>query len=178
MLISISIADDSANQPGHVDGELTELFHSLADAPTAEETGPIISKIWQLWTHDTEDQTNLELMGRGVAFMQGGNLKIAEDVFTRIVERDPTYMEAWNKRATVRYVMGDLDGSEADIYEVLSREPRHFGALSGLGIIKFQSGHYADALAIYQDILLINRFSPDAVRRIPELQKLLRGDPA
>jgi tetratricopeptide (TPR) repeat protein len=87
-------------------------------------------------------------------------------------------MEAWNKRATVRYMRSNLAGSEEDIAEVLAREPRHFGALSGLAMIRLQRGQIMEALQIYRHILTINPFSPDALRLIPEIELQLRGDPA
>ncbi|MCE2518051.1 MAG: tetratricopeptide repeat protein [Alphaproteobacteria bacterium] len=163
---------------GHVSlfkGELASLFSSHAKSGRPEDADVNTSKIWKLWTNDAR---NIELMRRGMTYMEIGNLSIAEEVFTRILEREPTFMEAWNKRATVRYMMSDLKGSEDDIKEVLKREPRHFGALSGLGMIKLQNGQLDDALDIYTDILVIHPFSPDAVRLIPELQNKLRGDPA
>ena len=117
------------------------------------------------------------MMRRGISFMDSGNFSIAEEVFTRIIKRDPSYTEAWNKRATVRYIMNDIRGSESDIYETLMREPRHFGAMAGLGMIRVQQGLLSDALTIYQDILKINPQSPDAVKMVPELETILRGDP-
>lgn len=176
---TIALSDEaiSGNRSSN-QGELSSLFSSLADVKSRDDAEDIISKIWTLWSDDTTDDQDRELMYRGMHFMQTGNLSLAETIFSRILERDPDYMEAWNKRATVRYMQSNLDGSEADIMEVLNREPRHFGALAGLGMIKLQRGDYQDALMIYEDILIINPHSPDALRLIPELQILLRGDPA
>lgn len=160
-----------------VDQKLSQLFEALTSAESAEESSQIISQIWTLWSNDTQNAGNLKLMKRGMIFMESGNLSIAEHIFTRILEREPEYMEVWNKRATVRYMMRNLAGSEADIYEVLSREPRHFGALSGLGLIRLANRDYAGALEVYQEVLLINPFSPDAHRFIAELHQLLNGEP-
>jgi tetratricopeptide (TPR) repeat protein len=158
--------------------ELAHLFDALIVAETPEEASRITAKIWFLWSYDTEDNTSLGLMKRGMTFMESGNLSIAEDIFTRILQREPDYMEAWNKRATVRYMLNNLDGSESDIREVLSREPRHFGALSGLGMINLKRGEFLNALEIYQNILLIHPFSPDANRLIGQLHRLLGGHAA
>ena len=177
MMILPAVANATEKSASLYEGELSSLFTSLADAKDETDSQIIITKIWQLWSSDTADSKNLELMRRGIAFMETKNYSIAEKVFSRIIERDPTYMEAWNKRATVRYILSDLQGSEDDIAEVLKREPRHFGALAGLGMIKIQAGEYADALAIYKDIQIIHPMNPDANRLVPELTLMLRGDP-
>ena len=69
---------------------------------------------------------------------------------------DPSFVEGWNKRATIRYMQGDFEGSLDDIREVLTRQPRHFGALSGKGMILFQKENYADALKVYSDLLKLD----------------------
>ena len=177
MMMMLPVAAHSKEAASLYEGELSSLFISLADAEDETDAQIIITKIWQLWSSDTTDAKNLELMRRGIAFMETNNYSIAEKVFSRIIERDPTYMEAWNKRATVRYILSDLQGSADDIAEVLKREPRHFGALAGLGMIKIQAGEYADALSIYKDIQIIHPLNPDANRLVPELTLMLMGDP-
>jgi len=159
------------------DDQLGFLFDHLSTVKTEDEAQTITLQIWQIWITNNDDKTNLSMMRRGISFMDSGNLSIAEEVFSRIIMRDPSFTEAWNKRATVRYLMNDIRGSEQDIYETLTREPRHFGALAGLGLIKIQQGFLKDALVIYQDILKINPQSPDANKMVPELKSILKGDP-
>ena len=159
------------------DDQLGLLFDHLSTVKTKDEAQTITLQIWQIWITNNDDKTNLSMMRRGISFMDSGNLSIAEEVFSRIIMRDPSFTEAWNKRATVRYLMNDIRGSEQDIYETLTREPRHFGALAGLGLIKIQQGFLKDALVIYQDILKINPQSPDANKMVPELKSILKGDP-
>ena len=159
------------------ESQLETLFENLSTIESFDESQMIVNQIWQIWITNNDDATNLKMMRRGISFMDSGNFSIAEEVFTRIIKRDPSYTEAWNKRATVRYIMNDIRGSESDIYETLMREPRHFGAMAGLGMIRVQQGLLSDALTIYQDILKINPQSPDAVKMVPELETILRGDP-
>ena len=159
------------------ESQLETLFKNLSTIESFDESQMIVNQIWQIWITNNDDATNLKMMRRGISFMDSGNFSIAEEVFTRIIKRDPSFTEAWNKRATVRYIMNDIRGSESDIYETLMREPRHFGAMAGLGLIRVQQGLLSDALTIYQDILKINPQSPDAVKMVPELETILRGDP-
>jgi tetratricopeptide (TPR) repeat protein len=156
---------------------LSDLFNGLSDASTFDEAQHLSIQIWEIWVNNNDDASNLELMQRGINYMDSGNWTVAEEVFSQIIKRDPSYTEAWNKRATVRFLLEDMLGSERDIHEVLTREPRHFGALSGLGMIKIQQNSLEDALQVYRDILEINPYSLDAAMLIPELESALRGEP-
>jgi len=135
----------------------------------------VTSQIWNRWMSTSGDTAINEMMERGTYFMQIGHLPLAEEIFTKIITDDPDYAEAWNKRATVRFMRQNWQGSEADIAEVLSREPKHFGALSGLGMIKLYEGDLPTALLIYEEVLTIHPYSPDAVKLIPEIKKALKG---
>ena len=105
--------------------------------------------------------------------MNAAHFVQAEETFGALIGLNPDFMEAWNKRATVRYVLGDFNGSQDDINEVLSREPRHFGALSGLGLINMQRGDLKNAIRAYEKVLQISPFSQDALGLLPELRKQL-----
>jgi len=171
-------ADNHNSNESRYQAELDQLFSTLSESKTLEEANAIITNIWQIWRTDTEDSVNIQMMRRGIGFMEQGDYINAEAMFTRIINRDSGFMEAWNKRATIRFMRGDLEGSVDDINEVLKREPRHFGALSGLGMINIQRGDLQSALQNYQDILAINPLSPDANSLILEIKLKLRGDPA
>ena len=175
MLTGISLADENGIRDH---AALDKLFADLAIATSDDESQAIVRDIWAYWLIDTDDSMNIRMMRNGIGFMQTMDFTNAEDTFTRIINRDENFMEAWNKRATIRYMMGDLDGSESDIAEVLKREPRHFGALSGLAMINIKRGDLLTALTLYENILLIHPRNRDALQLIPELQKTLRGDPA
>ena len=171
-------ADNYDGNESRYKAELDQLFNTLSQSETLEEANATITNIWQIWRTDTEDSVNIQMMRRGIGFMEQGDYINAEAMFTRIINRDNDFMEAWNKRATIRFLRGDLEGSVDDINEVLKREPRHFGALSGLGMINIKRGDLQSALQNYQDILAINPLSPDANSLILEIKLKLRGDPA
>ena len=175
MLAGLAIADGRTQTST---AELDALFRDLADAGSATSADAAVQEIWQIWLTDSDNNISKVMMDHGITLMQAGNHRGAERVFSQLITREPDYMEAWNKRATVRYMMSNLSGSEDDIAEVLAREPRHFGALSGLAMIRLQRGDVEDALKLYRHILTINPFSPDALRLIPALELQLRGDPA
>ena len=182
MMILVGImpagADNHNGNESRYKAELDQLFNTLSQSETLEEANATITNIWQIWRTDTEDSVNIQMMRRGIGFMEQGDYINAEAMFTRIIKRDKGFMEARNTRATIRIMRGDLQGSVDDINEVLKREPRHFGALSGLGMINIQRGDLQSALQNYQDILAINPLSPDANSLILEIKLKLRGDPA
>ncbi len=88
-----------------------------------------------------------------------------------IVKRLPNWAEGWNKRATMLYIMGEHDRSLADIERVLALEPRHFGALAGIGLIRMDKGEYREALAALRKALAINPFLKERHGLIPALEK-------
>jgi len=175
MLIGAALAENST-QPN--DAQLDTLFRDLASAENESSARKVIWQIWEVWISGSENDISRVMMDHGVTLMQAGNYKGAERIFTQLIRREPDYMEAWNKRATVRYMLRNLTGSEEDIAEVLAREPRHFGALSGLAMIHLQRGEIDEALRVYRQVLSINPFSADALRLIPEIELELRGKPA
>ena len=107
--------------------------------------------------------------------MNRDSLVKADEVFSNLIESSPQYIEAWNKRATVRYMMGHFDSSLDDVNVVLSKEPNHFGALSGLGLIMLQKEDFKGALIAYKRVLTINPFSIEALRLVPILERRLYG---
>ena len=115
------------------------------------------------------------MMRLGMQMMQTNQLTEAGQIFSRLIDLEPDFAEAWNKRATVRYLVGDHDGSKADIVEVLEREPRHFGALSGLAMIHMQNGNLKGALNAYEAALKVNPFMMNAQQMIDALKQKLQG---
>ncbi|MDX7951655.1 hypothetical protein P7D22_10795 [Lichenihabitans sp. Uapishka_5] len=134
--------------PGPVTGQaerLDDLFGRLAHAGDADEADGLAHAIERLWLRSGSDTADL-LMVRSVAAIGKGKLDVAAQLLDRIVAIDPTWTEAWNKRATLRFLKGDDSGAMQDIAEVLAREPRHFGALSGMGVILQRVGMDKQAL--------------------------------
>jgi tetratricopeptide (TPR) repeat protein len=163
-------ADDRAAQ-------LDALFAQLKTAAPEEEPALQIA-IWHVWlTYDGTDTDVPGLLERGSTAMAKDDYAVAEAAFSAVIERDPAYAEGWNRRATVRYLRGDIRGSIADIDQVLAREPRHFGALSGLGLCRIKLRDYAGAIEAYQRVLAIDPQMAAARDQIEQIKKLQAGNP-
>jgi tetratricopeptide (TPR) repeat protein len=134
---------------------LDTLFDALKIAPDAESAKAIEERIWSLWMVSGSDTCNL-LMGRVKAAADGKDYDLAVKLLDAVIELKPGYTEAWNRRATVYYLQKDYGHALADIREVLLREPRHFGALSGLGLILQEIGDDKHALEAYRKALAID----------------------
>lgn len=118
---------------GQDDPRLNALFDKLKTG-SDEEARAIERQIWQIWVEHKNPEI-ARLMQRGMAALNEDDAQEALDTFGQVVRADKNFAEGWNKRATVEFVMGDFDASIADIERTLALEPRHFGALSGLGQI-------------------------------------------
>ena len=116
------------------DSRLDDLFSRLKCTSDVHEARLIEGLIWTLWLQSGSPDID-RLIEAGNDAMGAGRYDDALGRFTRVIERDPAFAEGWNRRATLYYLMGNFDASVRDIQETLLREPRHFGALSGLGLI-------------------------------------------
>ena len=127
---------------------LDKLFEKLLEDGeiSARETE---MKIWGIWTTHPKDQNLTSLLSRGTSFMNSQEYQKAENIFTTVIELDPKWAEAWNKRATVLYLMGNFELSQNDIDMVLKLEKRHFGALSGQGLVQTAMKNYQKAIDSY-----------------------------
>jgi tetratricopeptide (TPR) repeat protein len=154
----------------HGDGtySLDTLFQALKIAPDEDSAKAIEDRIWAMWTISGSDTCNL-LMSRVKAATDEKDYDLAIKLLDAIIAIKPDYVEAWNRRATVYYLKDDIPHSLADIRQVLSREPRHFGALSGLGLILQDIGDDKDALEAYRKALAIDPHLED----IPDVVKTL-----
>ena len=111
--------------------------------------------LWLLWSRSGDAEVD-RVMARGVEQMQAGRHGEAIAIFSGVISRKPDFAEAWNKRATVHYLAGDYRRSLADCAEVLKRNPRHFGALSGAGMVHFELEQYDEALSWFKRALDVN----------------------
>lgn len=137
------------------DQRLDILFASLTEASDKSEAKSVEQAIWHIWLLSGNDTEDL-LMFQGVQQMRQGAFKQAAFLFTAIIEMDPKFAEAWNKRATVRFLMGDLEGSIDDVVRALELEPRHFGALAGLGQIYEKKKDVPLAITAFEKAVAIN----------------------
>jgi tetratricopeptide (TPR) repeat protein len=149
---------------------LDTLFAALKVAPNDASAKAIEDRIWAVWMISGSDTCNL-LMARVKAATDAKDYDLALKLLTAIIEIKPDYVEAWNQRATIYYLKDDYPHAIADLGQVLAREPRHFGALSGLGLMLQQIGDDKDALTAYRDALKIDPHLenvPDVVRELSQ----------
>ena len=144
------------------------LFGALKVAPDAESAKQVENRIWAMWLASGSDTANL-LMTRVKAAIEGKDLDPAIKLLDALVEIRPDYIEAWNRRATIYYMKKDFAHAMADIRQVLAREPRHFGAMSGLGMILHEFGEDRQALEVFRRALAIH----PRLQKIPDLVKTL-----
>ncbi len=161
----LSLADQT-------DPQLDRLFADLKSADNAAAARPIEAEIWRIWIH-SDDETVNQLMALGVARLNADDYGPALELFDRIVKLAPNFAEGWNKRATTLYVMGRFAESKADIDRVLALEPRHFGALSGLGLCNAQLHLPKEALEAFQRARAVDPNLPGVAQNIDEMQKEL-----
>ncbi|MGE3936536.1 MAG: tetratricopeptide repeat protein, partial [Rhodospirillaceae bacterium] len=154
--------------------QLDSLFERLRVTPDAAEAAEFEGQIWRLWTV-TGNPIVDRFVALGLEAMAAEDYGSALTVFDEVVKMVPDYAEGYNKRATIHYLTGDLDASEADIAETLKREPRHFGALSGLGLVNLARGREADALAAFDRALAVHPHLPGANTHIRALREKLKG---
>lgn len=155
-------------QHGDPTQNLDRLFAALKAAPSDESAKYIENRIWAIWLASPSDTANL-LMGRAKTAADAKDFTLAIKLLNAIIDIKPDFTEAWNRRATIYYAKKDFGHALADIREVLAREPRHFAALSGLGMILQELGDDKQALDVYRRALAIHPH----LQRIPDLVKRL-----
>jgi len=160
---------------GQDDPRLNALFDKLKTG-SDEEARAIERQIWQIWVEHKNPEI-ARLMQHGMAALNEDDAQEALDTFGQVVRADKNFAEGWNKRATVEFVMGDFDASIADIERTLALEPRHFGALSGLGQIYLAMNKKALALKALRAALAVDPHLEGVRERAEELKKEVEGSP-
>ena len=155
---------------------LNQLFEQLKKSNNTSLAFEIEMKIWNIWsTHPTHDNLTQSL-AKGSSLMSEGELEAAYKIFSTIIESTPDWAEGWNKRATVLYLMGRYQESLKDIDEVLKRESRHFGALSGQGLVHTKLKNYEKAIKSYETVQKIYPSISSAKVMIPQLKKIIKEE--
>ena len=155
-------------QRGDRTRNLDFLFGALKAAPDADTAKQVENRIWALWLASGSDTANL-LMSRAKTAIEANDLDLAITLLDALVKVKPDYVEAWNRRATIHYMRKEFGQSLQDIRQVLIREPRHFGAMSGLGMILQEFGDEKHALDVFRRALEINPH----LQKIPDMVKTL-----
>ena len=150
--------------------EIDKLFIQLKSANDFENSKKIEDKIWDLWITHPSKNSLTKLLADGSSAMMDNKLDTAYNKFTEVIKLDPNWAEAWNKRATVLYLMGKYKLSQADIDKVLAIEERHFGALTGQGLVQTALKNYQKAIDSYIEAHKVHPFMKSPMIMIEKLQ--------
>ena len=167
LLLPASVIADQSDE------RLDDLFSTLLISTDLTTIRSTENQIWEIWfNHANEDVEQLIQMG--VTRMNYNRYAEAMLIFTQLIENFPDYAEGWNRRATLHYILGNLDESVADIEKVLELEPRHFGALSGLGLVFLQQKQLSKAKQAFENLVDLHPNSPNAQENLLRVTEDLR----
>jgi tetratricopeptide (TPR) repeat protein len=162
------------NAPTRADPELDALFMQLAEAEDQQQAAPIEQAIWARWADSGSPTVNI-LLERANAAETAGDAELAERFLDQASDLAPDYAETWNRRANLYYSTDDYPGAIAAIQETLKREPRHFGALAGLGLIYEELGQQRQALEAFRAALVIHPHYEVALQGVHRLEPRVDG---
>jgi len=171
-LLAFGLAGGSASADQN-DPRLDGLFGELLTTSDFSRAGTLTTQIWEIWV-ETGDPDVDQLMTDGMNALDVGDFKRALEAFDQVVVLRPAFAEGWNKRATVYYLMGRMDDSLVDVERTLDLEPRHFGALSGRGLIYMATGKMPQALDAFEEALGTNPYMPAIQERLEWLREELK----
>lgn len=172
--VAITALAPSGTRADQNDPALDSLFERLRAVEARAEGERITNRIWRLW-REIDDPDLAATMEQGIVAMRSGRHADAERGFSAVIEAEPGYAEAWNKRATVRYMRERYTAAAADIRRALALEPRHFGALAGLGLVYMQLERYRAAIESFERALEINPWLDGTRRNIAIARERLQA---
>ena len=153
--------------------ELNRLFNELK-IKDKSISFKIEQKIWKIWSTHPNNNELTSMLSVGSDFVNNNQYQKAVEIFTKVIELDPNWAEAWNKRATVLYMMGEFEKSQNDIDEVLKLEKRHFGALAGQGLVNIKLENYEKAIMSYEEAMEIYPSMNSPKIMIKQLKELIQ----
>ena len=159
---------------GQNDTRLNNLFERLRATQDLAEAREIEGTIWEIWTESENANVNRAML-TGIASMHAGQLGTALNKFNEVIQLAPDFAEGWNKRATIYYLMKKFDRSVNDIAQTLKLEPRHFGALSGLGLINQAIGQTKAAIRAFEHALELNPHLSGLKEKVTKMKKIKFG---
>lgn len=174
VFLSLLAGGAASARADQTDKRLDGLFAGLKQTQDPTVGTRLTEQIWEIWL-EPKDEKARDLLAKGMAAMNDDQFDVALDDFNRLVDTAPDFAEGWNRRATLLYLMGEYDASVRDIERTLQLEPRHFGALSGLGLIYLQLGDDQSALKSFKRALEINPHLPGARDNADDIEKRLAG---
>jgi tetratricopeptide (TPR) repeat protein len=167
LVFSLTTSDARSDQN---DERLDDLFNTLQSDDSNSQARKVVNRIWTIWIESPNTDINTK-MSYGISAMGRYDLISALDIFDAVVDKAPEFAEGWNKRATIHFLLGQYKSSMGDIHKVLSLEPRHFGALSGMGLIFMETGNDDRAIKAFQAALKINPYMPNIQKYIVLLKE-------
>jgi len=170
IILFLSTTTLSANER---DTQLDKLFTELKKN-ISSSSPEIAQQIWTLWSTHPTDEKLTSILDEGSRLVQDQKLIRAIDIFTDVIKIDPTWAEAWNKRATVFYMVGEFQKSQDDIDKVLELENRHFGALAGQGMVNIKLKNYDKAKKSYQKAQEIYPAMKSSKVMIEQIEELIK----
>ena len=171
ILFVLNITNLEANDKNK---KLDRLFNDLK-FKNATLSYEIEQKIWKLWSTHPSDKNLTTMLAEGSNLVNKQKFDQAIVVFSKVIDLDPKWAEAWNKRATVLYMVGEFQKSQDDIDKVLELEERHFGALAGQGLVNIQLENYEKAIMSYKKAQQIYPKMKSPKIMIKQIEELIRS---
>ena len=155
--------------------EVEWMLDKLAETESASDAAILRKNIWTLWHEGYSKKKNERKIKEAKTLFDKGEFEKAMRAYSEIIDLEPDYVEGWNRRATVKFLLGDFYGSLKDIEEVLKRQPRHFGAISGSGLIHMHNKNFDEAYKSYKKLMRIDPQNEDSRRFLPMLESKIYG---
>ena len=156
------------------EAKLDGLFNQLKNNNDVAAAFEIEIKIWNIWSIHPSQENLTQLLAKGSNLMSEQKLNKAYETFSIVIGFDPNWAEGWNKRATALYMLGKYQESQEDIDQVLKLEKRHFGALSGQGLVQIELKNYDKAINSYKEVQKIYPSMQAPKVMIPRLKELIK----
>jgi len=173
--------DDRSAETRRIGAAALAEHGTMTDVPrlarALRDSDPLVRALaeggmWQVWSRSGDDAID-HLLAIGIEQMSERHGEAAVETFTKVIERRPDFAEGWNKRATVLYLLGEYGKSLADCGEVMKRNPHHFGALSGYGMIYLKLGDVTRALTYFERALAVNPNLTQVEESVEALRQLI-----
>lgn len=174
ILIILFVLNNTNLEANDKNKKLDRLFNDLK-FKNATLSYEIEQKIWELWSTHPSDKNLTAMLAEGSNLVNKQKFDQAIVVFSKVIDLDPKWAEAWNKRATVLYMVGEFQKSQDDIDKVLELEERHFGALAGQGLVNIQLENYNKAIMSYKKAQQIYPKMKSPKIMIKQIEELIRS---
>ena len=155
--------------------KLDKLFNDLK-VKNVSISYQVEQKIWKIWSTHTSDEKLTVMLAEGSELVNRQKFKEAIIIFSKVIDLDPKWAEAWNKRATIYYMVGEFQKSQNDIDKVLELESRHFGALAGQGLVNIQLENYEKAIMSYEKAQQIYPTMKSPKIMIKQIKELIKRE--